>query len=196
MLRQEFINRLSYAISALPQYERDKVIAYYLELIADRIEGGESEEDIIAGFGDINTLAQSILMENNIYPEQMQTKKSSMAPLVIVLLIVFSPVIFGLFMAAFGITIGFTCAIFSVVFALFVASFALALSGVLCFFTSFILLPTTPAYAFLQMGAGLLLAGISIFLFMGTYYLSKGVIKLFGIIFSGIKNIFRKRRTA
>lgn len=196
MLRQEFINRLSYALQALPQQERDKVIAYYLELIADKIEGGEAEADVIAEFGDINELAQSILIENNVYNQQPQPKKSSMNPVVIVLLVIFSPVIFGLFMALFGVAIGLTCAVFGVVFSFFVTSFALAIAGVMCFFTSFFVLAASPAYAFLQMGAGLLLAGISIFLFMGTYYLTKSVTKLFGLVINGIKNSFSKRRTA
>lgn len=194
MTKGEFLNRLAYALSALPQQERDKVLAYYSELIDDKIESGKTEQEVIFEFGDINVLAQNILIENNIYINKPKSNKTYLKPLIIVLLILFSPAIFGIFMGLFGVAIGLACALFAIIFAIFITSVAFALSGIACFFSSFIIIPTSPAYGILQMGCGLFLAGASLFLFMGTYYLTKAILKLVKLIYNSIRNAFSKRR--
>lgn len=54
MNRKEFMNRLD---SALSDYkDKNKCIAFYNEIISDRIREGENEEDIIESFGSIDEI--------------------------------------------------------------------------------------------------------------------------------------------
>ncbi len=189
MYRQEFINRLSALLRDLPPQERDKAIAYYLEIISDKIESGQNEATVIAEFGDLQTLANNILADS----PYVKRKKITSNPVFIVLLCIFSPAIFGLFMAFFGVAISLTAAAFALVFSFFAVSVSLALAGVILFFGSFILMPTNVLLAILQIGMSLVLVGISIFIFMGSYYFTKVVAKFVGSIFNSLKNVFRKR---
>ena len=47
MRKTEFLERLRAALNALPEEEAKKTIAYYAEMIDDRIEDGMSEEEAI-----------------------------------------------------------------------------------------------------------------------------------------------------
>lgn len=202
MLKPEFINSLSYALRELPQQERDKIISYYMELIDDKMESGKPEEEIIAEFGDINTLAGTIISESNSTINEDMISKSQSSPSdrkklpvpawLIILLIIFSPFIFAIAVAAFSVALGLLITAFALVFSFFVVSVALGLSGVLIFFTSFIILPTNPTYAVMQLGAGILLTGLSIFAFTGAFYFTKGCVKLSSMTFRGIGKLFSK----
>lgn len=191
MLRNEFINKLSALLKELPPYERDKAIAYYSELIADRVEAGETEEDIIAQFGDISELAKSILAES---PRLVTvTKNSSLKPLWITLLVLFSPAIFGLGIAAIGIGIAGAAALFVASLAFFIAALALALTFVFGFFSAFTIFPISPTLAIVQIGASLICGGLAIFIFIGAYAFSKLIFKIMKSSTTGIGNLINKK---
>jgi hypothetical protein len=64
MNKELYIKRLRLLIRALPNGERETVVDFYREMIDDKIENGETQEQAVAGLGDVNALAQKILMEN------------------------------------------------------------------------------------------------------------------------------------
>ena len=61
MRKTEFLERLRAALNALPEEEAKKTIAYYAEMIDDRIEDGMSEEEAVAGLGEPEAVAREIL---------------------------------------------------------------------------------------------------------------------------------------
>lgn len=195
MLAQEFINHLTYLLSALPQVEKDRVLSYYCESISDRMENGENESDIIASFGDIDQLARSILIENGVYMQAPQKTRSIGATIGLIILFIFaSPFLIGIGAAIFGVLVAVFATLFSLVIAFFAVTFAFALSGIVLFFTSFVTLFTVPTAGIFQMGTGLLLAGLSIFMSFACYYFSKAVIKLLQKTYHSIKNAINKRK--
>lgn len=189
MTRVDFLNRLSALISDLPDSERNKAIAYYSEIIADKVENGENEDKVIEEFGDVKKLAQEIRGDNN-YNYQgsfsNMKKKKPMSPWLIVLIILASPILFGLAMGVFGIAISVLAVAFSIVFAFFISSVVVGLSGVAVFLTSFITIIQNPTIGVMQMGAGLVCSGISVFLFFATFHVTKAIMlgtkSLFGFI--------------
>ncbi|MDF2633084.1 MAG: hypothetical protein K0Q85_1680, partial [Caproiciproducens sp.] len=59
-----YLKRLRRRIKFLPDNERNTIIDFYREIIQDKIESGVSEAQAVAELGDVNVLAQKILMEN------------------------------------------------------------------------------------------------------------------------------------
>lgn len=64
MNKNKFLEELSKNLSKLPNKERKILIDFYSELIDDKIEGGQSEEEVIASFGSVNVLSERLLIEN------------------------------------------------------------------------------------------------------------------------------------
>ena len=63
MTKQLFLNELSAALHGLPREERYRTLSYYDELIDDRMEDGQSEEDAVESLGSPEQIAREILGE-------------------------------------------------------------------------------------------------------------------------------------
>ena len=61
MTKQLFLNELSAALHTLPRDERYRTLSYYDELIDDRMEDGQSEEEAVSSLGDPAKIAREIL---------------------------------------------------------------------------------------------------------------------------------------
>lgn len=61
MTKNEFIEMLDKKLYNYP--DRNDIISYYYELISDKIDSGEKEEDVIASLGDIDDIIRNV--ENN-----------------------------------------------------------------------------------------------------------------------------------
>lgn len=64
MKKLEFINELGGALSVLPPEEVRPILDYYMEIIADRMEDGLTEEAAISSLGPIDELAKKLLAEH------------------------------------------------------------------------------------------------------------------------------------
>lgn len=64
MNKEQFLRNLRWMLRKLPADELERILAYYREMIEDKVESGQSEEDAVRGLGDIRALAQKILAEN------------------------------------------------------------------------------------------------------------------------------------
>lgn len=65
MNTQEFFEQLDSKFDNLIHSDAKKLLEYFKELIADKTEDGLNEEDIIASFGDVDTIAQDLIAELN-----------------------------------------------------------------------------------------------------------------------------------
>ncbi len=63
MTKKQWFKRLKRALSALPREEKGAAVQYYDELYEDKRENGESETDILSGFGLPESVAADILSE-------------------------------------------------------------------------------------------------------------------------------------
>ena len=64
MNQEMYFRKLKRRIKSLPDNERRTILDFYHEIIQDKIENGESEAQAVAELGDVNVLAQKILIEN------------------------------------------------------------------------------------------------------------------------------------
>jgi len=63
MTKNEFIKELSAQLASLPQSEIEKSIAYYSEVIDDRLEDGMTEPEAVAAIGSIPTIVENIMYD-------------------------------------------------------------------------------------------------------------------------------------
>ncbi len=64
MNKEQFLAALGRRLGRLPPDERERVLAYYREMIEDKVESGETEEEAVFGLGNIASLTRRILAEN------------------------------------------------------------------------------------------------------------------------------------
>ena len=186
MNKNEFIIRLRQGLSSLRGADVDKSVDYYTEIIEDRIEAGQSEEEAIASLGSIDEIISQTLDETgdqapivekikNIRKMKRWEKVVLIAgsPLWLVLLISLVAVAASLIASLWAICISF-CAIE-------LSLLAGSLAGVIC---TFIMLFTGRMYqGLLLLGAALLCLGLGILLFKLTIQCVKlmatGTVKTF-----------------
>jgi len=63
MMREAFLNDLKNALAGMKAEEIDSVLAYYSEMIDDRVEAGMSEEDAVNAMEPAATIASRVLSE-------------------------------------------------------------------------------------------------------------------------------------
>ena len=56
MTREQFVKKLKGELSSLPSEELEGRLAFYSEMIDDRIEEGLSEEEAVAAIGDVDEI--------------------------------------------------------------------------------------------------------------------------------------------
>jgi len=63
MTRAEFLNSLYRRLGALEKEQAEQHLAYYAEMLMDRMEEGMSEEEAVASMEDVETIASRILQD-------------------------------------------------------------------------------------------------------------------------------------
>lgn len=63
MSKTEFLEELRRALSKLPSYEVEQSIAFYAEMIDDRMEDGMNEAEAVAALGPVGLIAAQITAE-------------------------------------------------------------------------------------------------------------------------------------
>lgn len=196
MTKQEFTDALRARLSGMPAREVEESISFYSEMIDDRMEEGMSEEDAVSQVGSVDEIASQIISEiplTKIVKEKIKPKKSLKAweivllilgaPLWIPLLFVAASVIFAMYIVIWSLIV----ALWAIEVAFIACSFAGIVSGFVCIFSGSSLSMVA------MIGAGMVCAGLSIFLFFGCKGATKGIFMLTKKIALGIKNLFIKK---
>lgn len=64
MTKETYFQMLRKRLKKLPDDDREKILAFYREIVEDKIESGIPEEQALADLGDVQQLVQKILSEN------------------------------------------------------------------------------------------------------------------------------------
>ena len=193
MTKQEFLDSLRARLSGLPRQELEERLAFYGEMIDDRIEEGRTEEEAVLDIGSADEISAQIIKDiplTKIAKERLKPKRS-IKTWEIVLLAVGSPIWLSLAIAALAVILSLYVVLWSViisvwsVFASLVAcAFGITAAGVILAVSS------NSLSGFAMVGAGLVLAGLSVFLFFGCKAATKGIVLLTKAIALGIKKSF------
>ena len=193
MTKQEFLAQLKDGLSGLPQSDIEERIAFYQEMIDDRIEDGLTEEAAVAEIGPVDDVVSQIISDTpitKIVKERVRPKRKLQA-WEIVLLVLGSPIWLSLLIAAFAVILSIYIVIWAVIISLWAVALSLLISAFACIVAIFIIPASGSGAAVLALiSASLVLAGLSIFMFFGCKAATKGAVLLTKKIALGIKNLF------
>lgn len=194
MNRRDFFADLIGELRNIEPIELQDVLQYYNEYFDEA--GVENEQAVIVELGSPKELAVSIKANSSIkYLEtgNPSTKKSLNAVWIAIGAIFAAPIALPLAIAfgAVAITLVITFAI--LIFTVFLVSFCFAVSGVLIAIASFVVIPTSFPSFLLMLGAGLILAGLSIIIFIPTLMLSRSSFKGLAIFIN--RKILRRNKS-
>ena len=196
MRKQEFLDALQRRLSGLPRADVDERLAFWSEMIDDRIEEGVGEEEAVRDIGSVEEIAAQIIRETSlarIAKERIKPKRRLRA-WEIVLLVLGSPIWFSLAVAAFSVILSLYAVLWALIvslWAVFVSLAACAIAGV---FAGVLFAFRGYELAGIAMvGASVVCAGLAILLFFGSFAATKGSARLTKKIAFGIKKCFVKQ---
>lgn len=198
MNKHTFMAAVREKLGDMPRDDVERSLDYYAEMIDDRIEEGFSEEDAVAALGSPDEVAAQILGEN---PPGLQksedtdmaeriSKRRSLKPWEIALLILGSPVWLPILAAAFIVALAVYVVLWSAVVVLYAADLCLAVGAVAGIsMTAVWGVAVNVAPSFMALGAGFVCAGLAIFAFFGCNAVARGMIFVTKKVFIGTKRL-------
>lgn len=194
MTKISFLLTLRDKLSGMPQDELEERLGFYSEMIEDRMEEGLSEEDAVSAVGSVDNIAAQILGD---VPQRAKKEKRGLNALEIVLLAVGSPIWLSLLIAAIAVFISVYVSLWSVIVSFWAVFASFAACGVAGVASGIIIaLSGEAAVGVAMMGAGIFLAGLSIFTFCGCSAATKVLLLLTKKMALGLKNCFVNKEEA
>ncbi len=193
MNKNEFLYELRQRLSGLPPEGIEERLAFYSEIIDDRIEDGLSEEDAVASVGSIDEVVGNITSEiplSKLVGDKVKPKRSLKAWEVVCLIISF-PLWGSLMIAAFAVVLSLYIAFWAVIASLFIANLALAISAIACIPIAIVnLVLGNFALGGYSIGLGFIGVALSLLMFVICRLIAKGLFWLTDKFFIGLKSIF------
>jgi uncharacterized membrane protein len=191
MDKSEFLTQLRVALDRLPAYETDQLLAFYAEMIDDRVEDGMTEGEATESLGAVELIAEQLIAQTPAIPKAITRVKTKSRVLNIVLLILGAPIWIPLAFAFAVTALSIWLVIWVLLVSLWAVIAALLLSGIAGIATGFYLLVTLhPLTALLSVGMGLFCIGIGLFSYFGVLAASKGLYRLTTLFAGKIKSLF------
>lgn len=193
MNKQEFLTQLRKGLSGLPQEDIEERLTFYSEMIDDRIEEGMSELKAVSTIGTMDAIITQILADTplrKLVKEKVKPKRTLKA-WEIVLLVLGSPIWLSLLIAAFIVILAAYIVVWSVVITLWsieAAFAACSLGGIVS--AAIFAFQGNQLTGFALLSAGIICAGLSIFMFYGCKGATKGILLLTKKMALGIKPLF------
>lgn len=199
MSKQEFLAQLRKGLSGLPQNDIEERLTFYSEMIEDQMEDGVSEEEAVSAIGSAQEIVAQVVAETplmKIAKERIKPKRRLRAG-EIVLLALGSPIWLSLGIAAFAVILSLYISLWSVISSLwsvFASLAACSIGGVLAcvVFT----VGGNGASGVAMLAAGIVCAGLAIFMFYGCKAATDGALMLTKKVAIWIKNCFIKKEVA
>lgn len=199
MNKEAFLAQLRKELSALPQEDVEERVAFYSEMIDDRIEEGLSEEEAVSAVGSVDEIAAQIVADvpfTKLVKDKIRPKKKLQA-WGILLLVLGSPVWISVLIAAFAVVFSLYVSLWAVVislWAVFGSFIGYAFGGVVAGIG--FILGGYRLSGIAIIGAGLICAGLCIFLFYGSEAATKGTVLLAKRFVVWLKNCFTRKEKA
>lgn len=193
MNKDQFLEELRKKLSGLPQEDIDERLAFYSEMIDDRMEEGITEEEAVESLGTVDSVVEQIMSEIPLTKlvKQKVKPKREMKAWEIVLLVLGAPVWIPLIIAALAVMLSVYIVIWAVVISVYAVDLSAAAGAASGLAGIFVYLRAgNPAGMLFSFGAAIAFAGLAILLFFVCKWITKAVVKLTGRIFLGTKRSF------
>lgn len=199
MNKQEFLAQLREGLNGLPQEDIDERIAFYGEMIDDRLEDGLTEEEAVEAIGTTDEVVAQIIADTpltKLVKERVKPKRK-LKVWEIVLIAAGSPVWVPLLIGAAAVAFALYVILWAIVVLLWTVDLALAVCLPGCAFSAALFFGQGyGASGFATLGAGVLCGGLAVFLFFGCLAAVKGTALLAKKAVLGIKSLFIRKEAA
>ena len=196
MTKRDFLISLRDALRGLPQNIVDEQLAFYGEMIDDRMDDGVPEDIAVAELGDAATIAQTVLADTpltKLVKDSVKPKRR-LSAWEIALPAVGSPVWLSLLIALVAVVFSLYVLLWAVIVSLWAVFASLVGCTVGALVTGIVFIGLGNALAGIAMiGAAMVIAGLSIFAFFGCKAATNGVVRLTKTSTHGIKRLFLKK---
>ena len=199
MNKQEFLAQLRKGLSGLPKDDVEERLTFYREMIDDRIEDGIPEETAVREIGTVDELVSQIIADiplGKLVIEKI-TPKKKLEAWEIVLLVLGSPIWLSLLIAALAVILSLYVVLWSVIIVLwsaFASFVACSVAGIAV--GVYFAVGDNGLTGIAMVGAGMVCAGLSVFMFFGCKAATKGILSLTKKLAIRIKNCFIKKEEA
>lgn len=199
MDKRTFLARLRDALSGLPRDDIEERLAFYEEMIDDRMEDGLSEEEAVAAVGSVEETASQIAADiplGRIVAEKMKPRRR-LRGWEIALMILGFPVWFPLLVAGAAVLFSLFVSLWAVVLSLWVVHLSVTVSALACLAAGilFIVRGMTASGLFLIAGS-LVLAGLSVLLYFVCRAATRGTAVLGMKTGRWIRSLFIRKEKA
>ncbi|WP_242369352.1 DUF1700 domain-containing protein [Adlercreutzia muris] len=179
MNKQEYLARLRAALACLPEGEIEESVAFYTEMIDDRVADGLTEEEATAQLDDPKAAARAIIADLPVVPRTVVLTKQRNRALYWTLVILGFPLWFPLLLAAGMLVLAGLLTIWCLILGLWLLAAGLLAGGPLgigvCLWA---LAVGQPAYGVFELGSGLLCFGLGLFCLHGAVAASKTLMQV------------------
>ena len=179
MQKAEFLLKLKNGLSGLPHEDIDERLSFYEEMINDKIEEGMSEQDAVKELGTIDDIVSQTVSDIPLgkrVKEKIKPKRTLKA-WEIVLIVLGSPVWVPVLISLFAVILFLYICMLAVAISLFAVDVSFLAVFLGCVASSVIFISVNRfMLAAVCFFAGLLFAGLTIFMFYGCIYVSKGLL--------------------
>ena len=196
MNKYDFLLALEDRLAGLAESDRQASLDFYAEMLDDLTEGGMNEAEAVASLGSVDAIAEEILLEMPL-PKLVKAKmkKRRLSGLEITLLAVGFPIWFPILIALLAVMFAIYISLWAVVLSLYAADLALAVSVPAGLIAAIALFASgQPAAALLFLGAGLVLAGLTVLWLLLCNLTAKGMWQLGKLTLRGIKAGFIRKK--
>ena len=187
MKKIEFLAELRGRLAGLDEHEIEESLAYWRELIDDRIEEGLDEDAAVSALGTPREAAEAILCEKPItrLVKARMKPRRRLAVWETVLLWVGSPIWIALLISALAVVFSVYVSIWAVVASLWAAELSFAVTALAS--PVFAILGGSVGATLFYAGEGILLVGLSILMWFGCIVTTKYAVRLGAWILVRIK---------
>jgi len=199
MNKRDFLMQLRKGLSGLTREDMEERLLFYSEMIDDRMEEGLSEDEAVSVIGSVDEIVAQVIAETplvKIAKERIKSKRRLSAG-EIVLLALGSPIWISLGIAALAVILSLYISLWAVIISLwsvFGALTACSFSGIA---SGIVFICNGNGLTGAAMiGAGLICAGLSVFMFYGCKTATKGILILTKKLVLWTKSCFIKKEEA
>jgi len=181
MCRQEFLAQLRKGLSGLPQDDIEERLTFYSEMIEDQMEEGRSEEEAVSAIGSVEEIVAQVVAETPLMKiaKERTKPKQRLRGGEIVLLVLGSPVWLSLGIAAFAVMLSLYLSLWAVIISLWSVFVSLAACSVGTVLAGIVFAAGgSGASGLAMLAAGIVCAGLAIFMFYGCKAATNGTLLL------------------
>ena len=196
MGKEEFLFNLRKRLSLLPPQDIEDRILFYREMIDDRIDDGMPEEAAVAAVGTVDDIANQVMSEiplSKLVMRTVQPKKERSIG-TIILLIAGAPLWLPILIAVFAVLLSLYITLWAVQLSFWAVNLSLLLATIVTVPAAvFFFVKANFAGGVFLIGAGIILLGITMLMFVVCRLLTRGLIWLAERFFYMVKSAFVRK---